>query len=151
MPTKTTPAPTALAAELQQQLVDLVALGLVAKQAHWNVVGPQFRALHLQLDEIAAEYLTWQDEVAERATALGAFPDVRPAVLLEQQSVKPIPAGRLKDADVARLLVERLDGVIAATRTRVDVVADDLATQDIVIQVLQGLEKQRWMLRAQLA
>ena len=100
MPTKTMPAPVASATELQQLLVDLIALGLVTKQAHWNVVGPQFRSLHLQLDEMAAEYVLWQDEVAERATALGAFPDARPGVLLEQATVKPVPAGALRDRSV---------------------------------------------------
>jgi starvation-inducible DNA-binding protein len=40
------------AAELQTVLVDLIDLGLQGKQAHWNVVGPQFRTLHLELDEV---------------------------------------------------------------------------------------------------
>jgi starvation-inducible DNA-binding protein len=41
-----------LAGDLQQVLVDLTALHLQAKQAHWNAVGRNFRDLHLQLDEI---------------------------------------------------------------------------------------------------
>jgi hypothetical protein len=46
-------ASPALAASLQAVLVDLIELHLQAKQAHWNVVGRNFRDLHLQLDEIA--------------------------------------------------------------------------------------------------
>ena len=40
------------AGHLQQLLVDLNDLALQGKQAHWNIVGPNFRDLHLQLDEI---------------------------------------------------------------------------------------------------
>ena len=50
-----TPAFTAsaeLAADLQRALVDITALSLVGKQVHWNVVGPNFRDLHLNLDEV---------------------------------------------------------------------------------------------------
>lgn len=45
-------ASSELAANLQAVLVDLIALDLVGKQAHWNIVGPNFRDLHLNLDEL---------------------------------------------------------------------------------------------------
>ena len=60
------------AVELQAVLVDLIDLGLQGKQAHWNVVGPQFRTLHLELDEVVEDTRKWADEVAERLRALGA-------------------------------------------------------------------------------
>ncbi len=42
----------AIGAELQGVLVTLIDLSLLGKQAHWNIVGRNFRALHLQLDEL---------------------------------------------------------------------------------------------------
>src|SRR5579875_1352545 len=56
---------------LQGALVDLLDLSLVAKQAHWNLYGPRFRSIHLQLDEVVATARTYADTVAERAAALG--------------------------------------------------------------------------------
>src|SRR5690606_41282805 len=59
---------------LQSTLVDLIDLSLVAKQAHWNVVGPNFRSVHLQLDELVSAARTYTDSVAERANATGVSP-----------------------------------------------------------------------------
>ncbi|WP_309500748.1 Dps family protein, partial [Streptomyces shenzhenensis] len=50
---------------LQGALVDLVDLALVAKQIHWNVVGPRFRTVHLQLDEVVDTARAHSDTVAE--------------------------------------------------------------------------------------
>ena len=51
---------------LQATLVDLLDLSLIAKQAHWNVVGPHFRSAHLQLDELVDIARGYVDRVAER-------------------------------------------------------------------------------------
>ena len=61
----------AIGAELQGVLVTLIDLSLLGKQAHWNIVGPNFRALHLQLDELIDAWRLASDAVAERAVALG--------------------------------------------------------------------------------
>lgn len=63
---------------LQSTLVDLVGLSLIGKQAHWNLVGPRFRSIHLQLDEVVTAAREFSDTVAERAAALGLPPDGRP-------------------------------------------------------------------------
>ena len=65
---------------LQQTLVDLIDLSLVAKQAHWNVVGRNFRSVHLELDELVTVSREFTDQAAERATAIGVSPDGRAAV-----------------------------------------------------------------------
>ena len=61
-----------LAANLQRVLVDLVELHLQGKQAHWNVIGSNFRDLHLQLDELVDAAREASDTIAERMRALGA-------------------------------------------------------------------------------
>ena len=50
-------------------------LSLIGKQLHWTVVGPDFRPLHLQLDELVDSWRELSDTVAERAVALGVMPD----------------------------------------------------------------------------
>ena len=62
---------------LQETVVDLVDLSLVAKQAHWNLVGRQFRDIHLHLDELVTTARTYTDNAAERAAAIGVSPDGR--------------------------------------------------------------------------
>ena len=65
------------AADLQASLVELLDLALQAKQAHWNVVGPLFRPVHLELDEIVSSAHEAADVVAERLSALREVPDGR--------------------------------------------------------------------------
>lgn len=70
-------ASTALRDHLQGVLVDLIELHLLGKQAHWNLVGTNFRDLHLQLDELVEYAREASDVVAERMRALNAVPDGR--------------------------------------------------------------------------
>jgi starvation-inducible DNA-binding protein len=69
--------------QLQATLVELIDLSLVGKQFHWTVVGPNFRSLHLQLDELVDAWRTLSDTVAERAVALGSFPDGQANAVVE--------------------------------------------------------------------
>ncbi len=56
---------------LNQQLADALDLALQAKQAHWNVKGPNFIALHELFDSVVDEILEYADDLAERAVELG--------------------------------------------------------------------------------
>src|SRR5437667_1091153 len=56
---------------LNQQLADVLDLGLQAKQAHWNVKGPHFIGLHELFDKVAEELEEFIDGIAERAVELG--------------------------------------------------------------------------------
>src|SRR5688572_31443937 len=73
---------------LNQQLADALDLELQAKQAHWNVKGPSFIALHELFDEVEGELEEYADEIAERAVALGgtAFGTVRVAARSEEHT-----------------------------------------------------------------
>src|ERR1700758_386655 len=71
------PASPSLAENLQLILVDLIELHLQGKQAHWNVVGTNFRDLHLQLDELVDFAREGSDTIAERMRALDVVPDGR--------------------------------------------------------------------------
>lgn len=140
----------AVSADLQDQLVDLIDLALQAKQAHWNVVGPHFRELHLQLDELASSSQGLVDEVAERINAIGHNPDGQAKDVVAGATFKPLPSGDLPDHDVVDAFTERLQAAIARTRARVDRTgALDPVSQDLLIEVAAALEKQRWMMDVQ--
>lgn len=135
---------------LQTELLQLIDLSLQAKQAHWNVVGPHFRALHLQLDEMVEAYRGWGDEVAERLAALGLAPDGQADAVAQGSGLKPLPGGPIKDSDAVVAFAERVRQVAGGTRESLMRIGNiDPVSQDLLIEIAQGLEKQAWMLEAQ--
>ncbi|MFF5023228.1 Dps family protein [Streptomyces collinus] len=139
-----------VAEALQGALVDLVDLALVAKQVHWNVVGPRFRSIHLQLDEVVDSARTHSDTVAERASALGVPPDGRAPTVASDSGIGTTPAGWIKDTDAVRALVDALGAVIVRMRARVNGTGDaDPVSQDIFIGITADLEKHHWMFQAE--
>jgi starvation-inducible DNA-binding protein len=137
-------------AELQGMLVDLVDLVLVGKQAHWNVEEPHFSSLHNLLDEFVDAWCELEDDVAERAVAIGLAPDGRPETLAESSKMESLSAGPLKHDEVVRAIADRLGHVIARTRARMQGLAFlDPVTEDLLIQVAATLKKQLSMVRVQ--
>ncbi|MFF7261512.1 Dps family protein [Streptomyces sp. NPDC008159] len=135
---------------LQGALVDLVDLSLVAKQIHWNVVGPRFRTVHLQLDEVVDTARLHSDTVAERAATLGVSPDGRAATVAGSSGIGKAPDGWVKDTDAVGTLVDALGAVITRMRTRVESTAEaDPVSQDIFIEITADLEKHHWMFQAE--
>ena len=106
----------AIGAELQGVLVTLIDLSLLGKQAHWNIVGRNFRALHLQLDELIDAWRLASDAVAERAVALGYQPDGRSATVAERSELEPLPEGQLLDSDVVAAFTRLLTDAIGSIR-----------------------------------
>ncbi|MCE6996828.1 DNA starvation/stationary phase protection protein [Saccharothrix sp. S26] len=139
-------------AVLQATLVDLVDLSLVAKQAHWNVVGKNFRSVHLQLDELVTTARTYTDEVAERAAALGISPDGKAKTVAAGSGVPDFPSGWLKEDEVVTAVVTALAELIGRLRARIDETdKSDLVTQDLLIEITKNLEQAHWMWQAQQA
>ncbi|MER5309576.1 DNA starvation/stationary phase protection protein [Streptomyces sp. NPDC002773] len=135
---------------LQGALVDLVDLALVAKQVHWNVVGPRFRSVHLQLDEVVDTARLHSDTVAERASALGVSPDGRSATVASSSAIGTVPEGWIKDEEAVQILVAALGAVITRMRERVDATGDpDPVSQDLLITLTGELEKHAWMFQAE--
>jgi starvation-inducible DNA-binding protein len=138
--------------ELQATLVELVDLALVGKQLHWSVVGPFFRSLHLELDELVDAWRTLGDTVAERAVALGFMVDGQAGAVAAGVDAAPVERGQIEDRAVVAELTRRLADVVERIRERMERLGDlDLASQDVLIEVLRVLEQQLWMVRVQLA
>ena len=135
---------------LQQNLSNLVDLALLMKQAHWNVVGPNFRSIHLQLDEIIKTVRDASDEVAERMSALGVAADGRSSTVAEDSDLASYPRDFVKVTDTITLVAD-------ATKTTVDGLRDAIVTlgsldpisEDLLIAVSASMEKHLWMLQAQ--
>src|SRR5271154_6852998 len=93
---------------LQLTLVELIALSLIGKQLHWNISGPGFRDLHLQLDELVGEWQELSDTVAERAVAIGVSPDGRAPTVIAQSEVAPVAPGPTTVPNAIRELTHRV-------------------------------------------
>ncbi len=142
--------PEAIASGLQAVLVDLLALSLNAKQAHWNVSGRYFLPVHEQLDRIVDDSRAWADLIAERAVTLGVPADGRPETVATAASAEAMPEGFVEVDKAIRLVAEQADGIVARMREGLEEVGRrDPVTQSVLIDVVQGLEKHLWMLTAQ--
>ncbi len=138
-----------VAKALQQSLVDLIALELQGKQAHWNIKGPQFRSLHLALDEVVGVARTYLDEVAERLAALGGAPDGRPETVASTTVLERIDEGHLETGKTYVLMAEKVQQVSDSVQGFIEEVDEaDPVTGDLLISVGQALDEQAWFLRS---
>jgi starvation-inducible DNA-binding protein len=151
-PTLRHPNREAIGASLQEVLVVLIDLSLAGKQAHWNVVGPHFRSLHLQLDEMTDAWRLAADSVAERAIALGHPPDGRAGTVAAGSQLEQLPEGTMLDGEVVGAFTRLLTDAVGSIRERMDRLEDvDTVTADLLHGVVAGLEENLWMVRVQAA
>jgi starvation-inducible DNA-binding protein len=137
--------------ELQATVHNLIDLSLIGKQLHWAVVGPLFRALHLQLDELVESWRELADVVAERAVALGFVPDGQAKAVAAASLVSPLAREPIEDHRVVWELTHRITEISELVRVRMDRLGQiDAVSQDVLIDVVRKLEEQQWMLRVQL-
>jgi len=136
---------------LQNRLHALNDLALTLKHVHWNVVGPNFIAVHTMLDPQVDSVRAMVDDVAERIATLGGSPSGTPGALVAARSWDDYSVGR--DDAIAHLGALDLvyTGVIGDHRTAiVDTEELDPVTQDMVIAQSGELEQYQWFVRAHL-
>ena len=136
---------------LNQQLADTTDLFSQVKQAHWNVKGPRFIALHELFDELAAQLLEYIDEIAERGVQLGgrAAGTVRMAAHASRLPEFPEIS---EDLEIVASLADRFALLAASSRAGIDTAdqAGDADTADLLTEVSRGLDKSLWFLEAHL-
>lgn len=143
-------ATTTLANNLQLVLVDLIELHLQGKQAHWNVVGHNFRDLHLQLDEIVEAAREFSDDVAERMRSMHAVVDGRSDTVAATTLLPEFPNGEIATADCVDLITARLDTTVSRIRKVHDAVdREDPTSADLLHAIIARLEQLSWMVGAE--
>lgn len=139
-----------LSNNLQSVLVDLIELHVQGKQVHWNIVGKNFRDLHLQLDEIVDAAREHSDEIAERMRALHSIPDGRAETVAATTTLPKLPFGELSTTAAVDLVVGLLDGAAATIRAVHDEVdEEDPSTTDLLHAIILTLEQYSWMVGAE--
>ncbi|MEF3193006.1 MAG: DNA starvation/stationary phase protection protein [Halothiobacillaceae bacterium] len=139
----------AIAGGLSRLLADSYSLFLMTHNFHWNVVGPQFNALHTMFETQYTELFTGIDEIAERIRSLGE-PAPGTFKQFEKLASFGIPEGML---DAHSMLIELVKGQEAVVRTARDILpvaeeANDQPTIDLLTRRMETHEKNAWMLRS---
>jgi starvation-inducible DNA-binding protein len=137
---------------LNQNLADTIDLGLQAKQAHWNVKGPSFIALHELFDKVAEVAEDGIDELAERITALGGMADGTVQTVAKRSRLSPYPTDLAKGRDHVAKLADAIAAVGKSARAAIDE-SDKLGdkdTADLFTGISRELDKQLWFVEAHL-
>lgn len=137
---------------LKQALADTYALYLKTQNYHWNIIGPNFKPLHLMLEEHYIELADAVDTIAERIRALG---DKAPASFSKYAAMTKIKEGD-EDASAEDMLADLLEshGQVVKVLKQVDVAADkhtDAGTMNMIDERIEAHQKTMWMLRATLS
>jgi starvation-inducible DNA-binding protein len=137
---------------LNARLADCKDLQTQVKQAHWNVKGPNFIALHELFDKINTDVEEYVDEIAERAVQLGGIARGTARMVASRSSLPEYPANAVD----GRRHVEALSSALAhfgkAARAAIAQAdeLDDLVTADLFTEVSRGIDKWLWFVEAHL-
>ena len=135
---------------LNQHLADALDLHLQGKQAHWNVKGPSFIALHELFDKVEEQAEEFADEIAERAVALGGVALGTARIAAKHSRLREYP----HNISTGREHVEALSGALAAFGESIrDAIhtaakAGDADTADLFTEVSRGIDKLLWFVEA---
>ena len=137
---------------LNQHLADAADMWSQAKQAHWNVKGPDFWQLHKLFDEIAAEAANWADLCAERVTALGGFATGTVRMAAAGSSLPEFPTDITDSMDYVRSVAARLAAFTNSARKAIDSTdkLGDANTADLFTEISRCADKYLYFLEAHL-
>jgi starvation-inducible DNA-binding protein len=135
---------------LNQNLADTLDLQLQAKQAHWNVKGPSFIALHELFDKVADVAEAGADLLAERITALAGTAEGTLQVLAKRSRLAPYPLDIYRGRDHVAWLADALSAVGKSARLAIDECnkIGDQDTADLFTEISRDLDKQLWFVEA---
>ncbi|HRE79892.1 MAG TPA: DNA starvation/stationary phase protection protein Dps [Opitutaceae bacterium] len=138
---------------LNRELADVLDLKLQAKQAHWNVKGAQFAALHELFDEVAAGADEIADELAERAVMLGGVARGTIQSVAAASRLATYPAEALASDEHIRALSGALARVAHSLRNAIAVATtqEDAGTADVLTQASRSVDKLLWQVEAHVA
>src|SRR5690242_9214698 len=137
---------------LNARLADCIDLQTQTKQAHWNVKGPHFIALHEQFDKINEEVEDYVDEIAERAVQLGGAAEGTARMAAKRSSLAEYPAHAVDGRSHVEALSSALAAFGKAARKAIADADDlgDLDTADVFTEVSRGIDKWLWFVEAHL-
>lgn len=137
---------------MNQELANTFDLHSQIKQAHWNVKGMNFIALHELFDQVAAVVLAFGDTIAERITALGgeAMGTIRMAAKTSELS--EFPMGIKGGEEFVQAVADRVAAYANSARDAIDTAeeAGDTATEDMFTEIARTMDEQLYFIEAHL-
>ena len=135
---------------LNQQLADALDLGLQAKQAHWNIKGPQFTSLHELFDQTAESVEGFADVMAERAVQLGGQAEGTVQAIVQKSRLPLYGLDLYRSADHLCALSTSLAFFATSAREAImqATTAGDADTADVMTQVSRGTDSLLWKVAA---
>jgi starvation-inducible DNA-binding protein len=133
-------------------VIELEALVVNGKQAHWNLRGANFIGVHELLDVLVEHAQEWADLAAERIVALGLPIDARIATVAKNTTATPLSDGFVQSDKSIAEIIGQIDVALASVNTAVRELDElDQTSQDVAIEIARGLDKDRWLLFSHIA
>jgi starvation-inducible DNA-binding protein len=137
---------------LNRHLAAAIDLHAQVKQAHWNVRGPAFIAIHELFDKVGDLVEGYSDTIAERAAALGGTAEGTVHVAVERSFLEPYKLGVADEKAHLTAVTAALATFGASARKAIDEAAafGDQDTSDVFTEVSRGVDKQLWLVESHL-
>jgi len=155
------PTRNTLSENIRAQSVELLNLHLAAaidlhgqmKQAHWNVRGPGFIAIHELFDKVSIAVEEFSDQVAERAGGLGGTAHGTIQVAAERTYLVPYPLGIADENKHVFAVAGALAAFGQSTREAVTKATDfgDVDTADLFTEISRAVDQQLWFVESHVA
>src|SRR6058998_4198153 len=135
---------------LNQRLADCIDLQTQCKQAHWNVKGPTFIALHKLFDEVNEAVEEYVDLLAERVVQLGGIAEGTAGVVAERSTLVDYPLALSSGAEHVAALSDALAMFARTARLGIEEMNDlqDAGSADILTEISRGVDKWLWFVEA---
>ncbi len=139
-------------AELNARLADMIALRLALKQAHWNVKGPNFIAIHELFDAVHSRLAGHEDILAERVQILGGVALGTVEAVSGAATVEAYPTDLVADRDHVAAISERMAALGGKVRKAIETASEagDEGTMDIFVGLSRALDKDLWFIESHL-
>ena len=137
---------------LNARLADAIDLQTQMKQAHWNVKGPNFIALHELFDKINEDVEDYVDLIAERVVQLGDIALGSARSVAQRSQLKEYPLAISSGRDHVEAVASALATFGKAARAAIDA-SDELRDKDsadIFTEVSRGVDKWLWFVESHL-
>src|SRR5207245_7997352 len=133
-----------------QRLADCIVHQTQCKQAHWNVKGPTYIALHKLFDEINEDVEGYVDLLAERIVQLGGVAEGTVGVVAERSALVDYPLGLSTGAEHVAALSDALAGFGRTARVGIEEMneLEDADSADILTEISRGVDKWLWFVEA---
>ena len=138
--------------ELQAAMADSTSLSMALKQAHWNMKGATFIAVHELMDEVKDRLDEQLDNMAERIQQLDGVAVGTVEEVARTTQLKPYPTDLTKVSDHVREIADRLRSYGARVRHAIDATdgAGDTSTADVLTEASRQADKDLWFVQSHL-